>query len=55
PPPPPPHNISSAASDVYKRQVQLNEMDRSLSHMVNTTSHMMESSNWTELFSIISF
>ena len=29
---------------IEKSSVQLNEMDRSLSHMVNTTSHMMESS-----------
>nr|WP_144522341.1 methyl-accepting chemotaxis protein [Bacillus pumilus] len=29
---------------IEKSSVQLNEMDRSLSHMVDTTSHMMESS-----------
>ncbi|MDN0040675.1 methyl-accepting chemotaxis protein [Bacillus aerophilus] len=29
---------------IEKSSVQLNDMDRSLSHMVNTTSHMMESS-----------
>ncbi|WP_436967661.1 methyl-accepting chemotaxis protein [Bacillus pumilus] len=29
---------------IEKSSIQLNEMDRSLSHMVNTTSHMMESS-----------
>ncbi|MEK3972253.1 methyl-accepting chemotaxis protein [Bacillus sp. FSL M7-0558] len=29
---------------IEKSSIQLNEMDRSLSHMVDTTSHMMESS-----------